>query len=660
MAFPFNKTPLVADLNELTTPVTLHKVDETKFESLWDEMVREYHYLGYESVIGGRSKYIIALGKRILGGISFCSASFKLGPRDKFVGWDEQTRLEYLPRLINNNRFLILPWVRVRNLASHVLSMSLKRVRLDWERWYGVEPYMAETFVDCDKYPGTCYIAANWVYLGTTKGFGRQGNTFVYHGNRKAIYVKIMSRRFFHAFRPSVDRLSTDSKEIMSILNSISIPYGSFISDLGLNSDTPEVTDALLTSHVLRYLPFLTRKELNTHLVANLKGRFSDLERKSVEPICLAFTTPDHVRPMQNFFTRSEWDHEGMLDEYQKEVAEHLSGQNGMITCEGYDFPKHGSMSVGVSRQPCGPLGKNNNCQASVMAGYASEKGNALLDFELFMPAKWFDDNYADKREKCIVPDDLKFKTKTQIFLDMVNKLVDSGLFKAKYVGIDFAFGRDHDFLDALPKSLTYFADISLNHRVFVGRPEMLVPKHKGRAPKQRGLVPSFPAKAVSEIANDESIPWNYEPFGKGDKDTTISRDKLLMVVEERDGEPGQDVWLYIWELEDNTVRCSLCNAPMGTPLGEFRNIALMRKSIEQSINECKKYLGLGHYEVRSWHGWRRHILLTFIASLFAQKFRHNLPMENNKLEPGQIVKPQATFYDTVGAAANFQHGEKE
>jgi hypothetical protein len=130
------------------------------------------------------------LGELLIGAISFCSGAFKLGPRDKFVGWDENTWLEHIASLLNNNRFLILPWIKVKNMASKILSLSLKRVRNDWKQQYGVELSLVETFIDTKRYRGTCYIAANWTYLGLTKGFKRQGNTFVYHGNEKGIFVR--------------------------------------------------------------------------------------------------------------------------------------------------------------------------------------------------------------------------------------------------------------------------------------------------------------------------------------------------------------------------------------------------------------------------------------------------------------------------------------
>ena len=174
MEYKLDKAVMEGELGDFPGPVSHIKVDETKWEALWDRLVREHHYLGYESVIGSRAKYLVALGDRVVGAISFCSGAYKLGLRDKFVGWDEPTRLSMLPRLVNNNRFLILPWVRIRNLASHVLSESLKRLRVDWEKWYGVEPYLVETFVDPERFTGTCYAAANWTRLGQTKGYGRQ------------------------------------------------------------------------------------------------------------------------------------------------------------------------------------------------------------------------------------------------------------------------------------------------------------------------------------------------------------------------------------------------------------------------------------------------------------------------------------------------------
>jgi SRSO17 transposase len=137
-----------------------------------------------------------------------------------------------------------------------------------------------------------------------------------------------------------------------------------------------------------------------------------------------------------------------------------------MITGDGCDFPKKGKNSVGVARQYCGRLGKVDNCQASVMTGYASQKGYGLVDFELYMPEKWFDDEHTALRKKCQVPENLEFTTKNQLLLNMITRAVNSGNFEVKYVGALSSFGKDHNFLDSFPKSITYFVDVPFNHLV--------------------------------------------------------------------------------------------------------------------------------------------------------------------------------------------------
>jgi SRSO17 transposase len=638
LEYRYGKTPMVGELGDFAEPVRLHLVDETKLEAFWDSVVRENHYLGFESVIGSRLKYLITLGTRVVGAISFCSAAYKLGPRDAFVGWDEPARLAMLPGLVCNNRFLIFPWVRIKNLASHVLSLSLRRLRLDWEERHGVEPIMVETFVDRERFLGTCYAADNWIRLGETKGFGRRGNGFEFHGNVKSIFVKMLSKRFARAFRPSLGRLPDERKELLSMINSVPLYWPGILDDLGVAKIEPEALSIKLRDHLERYIPYLTREELKKHMVNMVKGLLSDLERKSVEPICLAFAGPGEHRNMTNFMTRSPWDDQGMLAEYQKEIGGLLSDPAGMITGDGCDFPKKGSMSAGVARQHCGPLGKVDNCQAGVMVGCAGPRGCGLADFGLFMPEKWFGDDYAERRGKCRVPKELEFKTKNAMLSEMIGKLHRSGCFKGKYVGVDAGFGRDHSFLDSLPPELIYFADVPSDCRLFKERPEVAVPEYRGRGRRPTEPVPAFPARAVKDVIADESEPWNDVVLGMGSKGPVVARDKCVKVVESRDGKPGKDVWLYARMLEDGKMKYSLCNESMDAALADVRAPALMRWSIEQCFRECKDHLGMDHYEVRTWHGWRRHMLLTLIAHLFVIKLRLSFGVMASAPGPAPVV----------------------
>jgi len=255
---------------ELEGPIQLHKVDETKWEISWDKLVNRYHYLGYDWQFGGRIKYLITMGIRIIGAIGFCSAVYKLGARDKYIGWDDETRILMLPHIVNNNRFLILPFVKVHNLASHVLSLSLKQLIHDWDKQYGVKPYMIETFVDRQKYKGTCYQAAGWLCLGETRGYGKHGNDFIHHGAPKDIYVRIVNRQFVGRFKPDIRRLNPEREELIAMLNAVPSWTPSLIVRMGLPEIVARGAEGIneaLADHLVRYVPYLKRKEHRGHLM---------------------------------------------------------------------------------------------------------------------------------------------------------------------------------------------------------------------------------------------------------------------------------------------------------------------------------------------------------------------------------------------------------
>ena len=659
MAFQYDKTPLIGEYHVHQDPVRFHKVDETKWEALWDELVREYHYLGYESVIGARVKYVITLGRQIIGAISFCSAAYKLGPRDDYIGWSEQTRLEKLQHLVSNNRFLILPWIRLQNLASHILSKSLIQLRKDWEKQYDRTPYMVETFVDREKYLGTCYVAANWTYLGMTKGYGRQRNTFVYHGQKKDIYVYIMDRSFAREFRPDLKRLQNGREELEAMINGVPMWFPSILKEMGIEGDVTDHIRQLFVTHVERYLDYLGRKEHRGHFVAMLKGLLSDLDRKSIEPIALAYEGSDSVRNLSFFVSESKWDDAGMLDEYRREASDLLVDEDGMQTLDGTDFPKKGNNSIGVARQYCGRLGKVDNCQASVMTGYVSKRGYCLTDYKLYMPEVWFGDSHTDLYQKCGAPTNLEFMTKNEIASQMLLKNAESGLFPAKYIGADCSFGSDSKFLDALPDGMIYFVDVRCDQRVFTSRPEVTLPPYSGRGRRPVKETTSFPPLTVEEVAEDENQPWNDVVLGIGAKGPIITSDKYLRVVEVRDGKPGKDVWLYVRKLANGSIKYALCNESATATVEDLRKPALMRWSIEQCFHECKKYLGLDHYETRSWDGWRRHILLCFIAHLFVIKLRMEFDCKPKSSGPTPYIDVPVSLDDYLKATDSLLNDEE-
>ena len=176
--------------------VKLQAVSAPRDMELWQEYVSRYHYLGYKKPFGYYLHYFIGSDRGILGCVLFSGAAKSIGVRDRWIGWTQAQRMRNLAWVINNSRFLILPWVKVANLASHVLGQIHKQILSHFKQRWGFCPVLLETFVDPQKYRGSCYKAANWSYLGMTTGLGlvRQGKS--YRTSAKKVFVKPLAKEY--------------------------------------------------------------------------------------------------------------------------------------------------------------------------------------------------------------------------------------------------------------------------------------------------------------------------------------------------------------------------------------------------------------------------------------------------------------------------------
>ncbi|MCP4217520.1 MAG: DUF4338 domain-containing protein [bacterium] len=190
--------PILEKLGELS-PILLNRVESQSQRQLWYEYVDRYHYLGYKLPFGAQLRYFIKSGatEAILGCFQFSSPAWKMAPRDQWIGWSDEQRKANLQKIVNNSRFLIFPWVGVKNLASSVLAMAVRRVPEDWQHCYGYRPVLMETLVDRERFKGTCYKAANWTHMGKTTGRGRMDRRNRQQGKAiKEIYVYPLTSRF--------------------------------------------------------------------------------------------------------------------------------------------------------------------------------------------------------------------------------------------------------------------------------------------------------------------------------------------------------------------------------------------------------------------------------------------------------------------------------
>jgi len=194
--------PIRIDQDPLSTvlkqvrPLRFCQVRKTGKEKLFNFLIEEYHYLGYVQPVGEHLKYIIFTDNRPIACLAFSSAPRHIGCRDRFIGWDAKIRKKNISLMAYNSRFLILPWIKIPYLASHILSRIGKILSKDWQNLYHHPVYYLETFVDTEHFKGICYQAANWIYLGRTTGRGKNDQTNKVNRSIKAVWGYPLAKDF--------------------------------------------------------------------------------------------------------------------------------------------------------------------------------------------------------------------------------------------------------------------------------------------------------------------------------------------------------------------------------------------------------------------------------------------------------------------------------
>jgi hypothetical protein len=190
-----DRTPVRGSLGSLG-PLELRQVRRTGEEPMLNGLIEMHHYLGYVQPVGEHLKYLVCAGDRPVACFTWSSAPRHLGPRDRFIGWSAETRRKNIRYVVYNSRFLIMPWVEVPHLASHLLGRMTRMLSSEWERVYGHPVYLAETFVYPERFRGTCYRAANWKWLGQTTGRGKDDMTHRANRPVKDVLGYPLTKRF--------------------------------------------------------------------------------------------------------------------------------------------------------------------------------------------------------------------------------------------------------------------------------------------------------------------------------------------------------------------------------------------------------------------------------------------------------------------------------
>jgi SRSO17 transposase len=340
------------------------------------------------------------------------------------------------------------------------------------------------------------------------------------------------------------------------------------------------------------------------------------------------------VQAMQQFISQGAWDDEPILHHHQQLVAQTLGDSaTGVLILDGCEFPKQGTHSVGVARQWCGPLGKVANCQASIVAAYASEHGYTLVDRRLFLPQAWFDEQHRELRRECGVPSELTFQRHTELAWELVQSMQTRHILPFGWVLVDEGFGKDPRFLDRLDAAkLLYLAEAPHSTRVWLTRPATLVPPatgKTGRPPSKVRLAPDAPPPERVDALAAQVPPehWRLYQIKEGAKGPLVAEFAFLRVVVVRDERPGAEMWLVLRRSLDarRELKTYLSNAPATTPETTLVTKSGMRWCVEAGIEESKGECGLDHYEVRGWVGWHHHTAMTLLAHHFLVRQRCRL-----------------------------------
>ena len=603
-------------------------VDSVEQRRQWRGVLAQHHDLGAPGLVGAHLKYLVYNQPgELIGALGWQSAVERLDGRDRLVGLDgkPELRARFLAHAVNNVRFLILPWWRVRHVASAVLAEGLSRLQIDWPERYGASVWLVESFVDRSRFGGTSYRAANWVAIGWSRGYAKRHGQFIYHGQPKEIYVYVIEKRIRQLLRhdpaqalltrefllaqrpPGNPQPQTKRKQMSEALQSWTpkLPPHWELSVEDLQSVRQD-----LNEFVSQFSDAFTRIEPVALCQLYVQGLLCNTERKNVEAIALGLEGPAVVRNLQRFITEYEWDEKSMRKKHWKLCAQNLADKQGVWSIDASEFPKKGEHSVGVAPQYCGALGKTANCQSGVFICYSSPKGHALLDSRLYLPQCWFSDEYQERREQCRVPKEITFQTKPEIAIELSAQLWKTQLFPGQWVTCDASFGNNEPFLEQLPKELFYLAEIPCTRKVWLQQ----APEDPKR--QTEGCT-------VEQLVEKKGLlHWQSRKIAEGEKGPRVASFARVRVYLNGERAPESERTLLLRNDPNGQIKYALSNAPEGTRFGELVRVSAARWPIERCFQEDKSELGFDHYEHRSWPAWHRHTRLVFLAQLFLLRLR--------------------------------------
>jgi SRSO17 transposase len=408
-----------------------------------------------------------------------------------------------------------------------------------------------------------------------------------------------------------------------------------------------------------RFAPFFVRSEPRTAARRYLRGLLAAVQRKNCWQMAEA-VGEKNPQQMQRLLYSARWDTDGVRDELQRFIIERLGDEAGIGVVDETGFLKKGTKSVGVKRQYTGTAGKIENCQVGVFLTYFASGGRTFLDRRLYLPQDWCADER--RRREARVPDEVSFKTKPELAVEMLEHAWAQAVPMAWVTG-DEVYGDAPQLRDAISRrGKRYVLAVSCHTPVWRERPPLEEPvaSARGRPRTRPRLAQGAPAAetVAAVIAAQPSQCWQPLTVSEGEKGPRSYDWTRVRVVESRHKLPGPDSWLLARRsMADPTeIAYYLSNAPPSTPLQTLAEVAATRWSIETTIEEAKGETGLDEYEVRYWHSWHRHITLAMMAHAWLASIRQAEGKKTARPETGRVEHPRSASAtgDRSAAAASL------
>ena len=360
------------------------------------------------------------------------------------------------------------------------------------------------------------------------------------------------------------------------------------------------------------------RKDLGGHARHYLAGLLGRSPSKNLQGIEADVADSDY-EGMQHFLSASPWDHRALMRQIAEETDQ-LLGEDSALYVDETSFVKKGNASVGVKRQYCGRLGKLENCQVAVFLAQGRGQKVSPVDYRLFLPADWAEDQARCERAK-IPEENRRHQTKTELALEMIAQARERGS-RHRWIGGDEVYGNNQGFTNALEdQGETYLMDIAANRQIWTSPPQAKGQENKRGRPRSHPEIEPAPLSAA-EVA-DQHIKTQAREIEIRDTTKGKLRAKIWAArVWEWDGEKARPRWLVVREEKDGSRKYTMGNPPAETSWEQLAQMQAQRFWIERAFQDAKSGLGLAQYEVRGWSGWHHHMALVSLAQLFTLKER--------------------------------------